>query len=148
MSRPIASPPNLIRPSENTRYHIDYDWWDRSGQDLHLYLLGHLCETHRSEFSGVTDSGERIEWIDPVTGQVLLVDGLTYTFMTHCSQQADFVSERTSMVDAVFRVLLASGNRPMTPKELSEITGRPSEMILKTLSGKTIYKGLRPASDA
>jgi hypothetical protein len=143
LPRPTV-PGNLVRPTLETRYHIDYDWWARSKGDLELYMAQHLCAAHRVELSGNPGSDIRHEWIDPKTGQILQVDNLQYVLLTHCSLQPDYISERATLVDAVFRAFLAGGNRPMTPVELSERIGRPAETILRTLSGDEIYRGLRP----
>jgi hypothetical protein len=48
------------------------------------------------------------------------------------------------MVDAVFRTLLANGNEPMTPLDISDVTNRPAETILRTIAGPQVYKGVRP----
>jgi hypothetical protein len=148
VSRPPAPSSNLVKPTSETRFHIDYEWWKRSGQDLRLYMMGHLCEEHREAFAASAEAENPVlDWIDPVSGQVTRVGRLTYALLSHCSQQPDYIVERTSMVDAVFRTLLAAGNRAMTPVELAERTGRSADTILRTLSGKTIYKGLRPVLD-
>ena len=145
MSRPSAPAPNLTKPSLETLFHIDYDWWQRAGQDLRLYMIGHLCEQHREEYAVPSEKDNVVvDWVDPLTGQVRQVDQLTYVLLSHCSLQLDYVTERTSLIDAVFRCLLAAGNRPMTTGELAERTGRSANTILRTLSGRTIYKGLRP----
>jgi hypothetical protein len=143
-SRPTVPSPSLTRPTLDTRFHIDYDWWERSGQELRLYLLQQLCEEHRQEFTAESEDDSILDWIDPETGRVTQVNKLNYTLLSHCSRQPDFVTERTALVDAVFRVLLSSGNLPMTAQELAQRTGRSADMILKTLSGRTVYKGLRP----
>lgn len=146
-SRPPVPSSSLTRLTLETRFHIDYDWWEHSGQELRLYLLQHLCEPHRHEFAMESPDDVRLDWVDPQTGRVMTVDRLNFVLLTHCSRQPDFVTERTALVDAVFRVLLSSGNLPMTPAELAVRTGRSADMILKTLSGKTVYKGLRPVSE-
>jgi hypothetical protein len=107
-------------------------------------MIEHLCPEHREQFASARVGRASVEWIDPKTGQVVRVDPLHYALLTHCSRQPDYISERTSLVDAVFRALLAVGNRPTTPVELAERTGRSAETILRTLSGDTIYRGLRP----
>src|SRR5687767_12129642 len=109
-------------------------------------MAQHLCSEHR-EGASAFKSDER-DWIDPATGQVVRVDELRYTLLAHCSLQPDYITERTSLVDAVFRALLAGGNRPMTPIELAEKTGRSADTILRTLSGDVIYRGLRPQINA
>jgi hypothetical protein len=146
VSRPSIPTTNLIRPTANTRFHIDYDWWERSGQELRLYLLQHLCEEHRHEFALDTRDELVFDWVDPETGRVVRVNRLMYALHSHCSRLPEYVTERTALVDAVFRILLASGNQPMTAQELAQRTGRAADMIQRTLSGKTVYKGLRPIS--
>jgi hypothetical protein len=106
-------------------------------------MLQHLCEAHRQELANDEPQVE-VDWVDPETGEVKRVGYLNYTLLKHCSQQPDYITERTSLVDAVFRALLAVGNRPLTPVELAAYTRRPADMILRTLSGRTVYKGLRP----
>lgn len=143
MPRPSV-PSNLVRPTLDTLFHIDYGWWESAGRDLDLYMSQHLCDEHRAELGDHPDKSTRLDWVDPATGQVLRVDKVQYTLLTHCSLQPDYVTERTSLVDGVFRALLAVGNRPMTPVELAERTSRSADTILRTLSGDEVYRGLRP----
>ena len=86
-----------------------------------------------------------MDWIDSVTGEVRPVDGIEHALMSHCALQPDFVSERTALVEAVFRLFLVNGNEPMSAEELAERLHRPAETILRTLAGPRIYRGLRPA---
>jgi hypothetical protein len=90
---------------------------------------------------------EKVDWVDPDTAEVQQVDGLQHVLITHCAKEPDFISERTALVDAVFRIFLANGNTPLTPVELAERLGRPPETILRTLSGMRVYKGLRPCPE-
>ncbi len=143
MPRPTV-PSNLVRPTLETPFYIDYEWWARSSRDLELYMTEHLCDTHRQELTAAKSATNGLDWIDPETGQVRQVDAVNYALLTHCSLQPDYITERTSLVDAVFRALLASGNRPMTPVELADRTHRSADTILRTLSGEKIYRGLRP----
>jgi hypothetical protein len=48
------------------------------------------------------------------------------------------------LVDAVFRLFLANGNTPLNAVELGEELGRQPNIILRTLSGTRVYRGLRP----
>jgi hypothetical protein len=107
-------------------------------------MTQHLCEEHRELFLSTEDTTELRDWIEPETGLVLRVNALQYALLTHCSLQPDYITERMSLVDAVFRAFLARGNHPMNPVDLAERTGRPAATILKTLSGEEIYRGLRP----
>ena len=64
--------------------------------------------------------------------------------MTHCAHQPEFLTEHTAIVEAVFRLFLTNENAPMTSEELGARLNRSPEMILRTLSGPRVYKGLRP----
>jgi hypothetical protein len=135
-----------LKSPTHVKYHIDYDWWNKSNRDLRVYLQSHLCVEHQSVFSSYIGQ-EVVDWIDPRTAEVRQVDGLEHTLNSHCSLQPDYISPHTSIVDAVFRVFLANGNSPMTAEELAGRIGRSSETIQRTLGGNRVYKGIRPVAD-
>jgi len=134
---------SLVKPTIHTRYHIDFAWWSKNDRDWRVYLQNNLCPNHQEIFQNISD-GEMVDWVDPETAEVQSVDGLQHTLISHCAKQPGFITERTALVDAVFRLFLANGNIPMNCVELGEKLGRPSDVILKTLSGTRVYKGLRP----
>jgi hypothetical protein len=88
---PKFKPPQLIRPTLDTPFHIDYDWWDRAKRDLRVYLRSHLCSEHRSVFESHADT-EEIDWIDEDTAEVTRVDGLQHVLRIHCSLQRDYIT--------------------------------------------------------
>lgn len=134
----------LIRPTLDTRFHIDYSWWDRAGRDLDVYLRSHMCEEHRESF-GELDPGAKVDHIDPATAEVSRVDGVQHVLISHCSQQPGYLTQQTSLVNAIFRVFLSNGNTPQSPRDLGDLLGRPAQTILRTLSsGSRVYKGIRP----
>lgn len=137
--------PSLVKPSINTPFHIDFDWWKKSERDWHVYLRSLLCAEHQEAFANI-EEGQTIDWVDPVTAEVKPVAGVQNALMTHCVKQPDFLTQQTALVEAVFRLFLANGNVPMTSKDLSEKVNRPAETILRTLAGARVYKGIRPAS--
>jgi hypothetical protein len=136
-------PHSLIKPILDTPFHIDIDWWKRSDQNWRVYLFNCLCEEHQQAFKD-SDRDVSIDWIDRKTAEVVQVNGLQHTLMTHCAKQDDFLSTHTALVDSVFRVFIANGNSPLSPTELAESVGKPAITILRTLSGPKVYKGLRP----
>ncbi len=133
----------LVRPSLETRFHIDYEWWDRADRDLEIYLRSHLCSEHQKQFADL-DAGIEVDFVDPETAAVTRVGGIEHALISHCSRQDDYVTPQTSLVNAVFRVFSANGNRPLTAVELGERLNRPPRTILRTLSGPRVYKGIRP----
>jgi hypothetical protein len=133
-----------IKPNLETKFHIDFDWWERKERDLRIYLQSHLCSDCKVIYTNHRGS-EEVDWIDPDTAEVTRVDALWQSLRTHCSQRPDFITETTPLTDAVFRVFLANGNTPLSATELHEILGRHTpETILRTLGSRKIYKGIRP----
>jgi hypothetical protein len=133
---------SLLKPNIQTPFHIDFDWWQQNETDWHVHLRSLLCETHQAMYGSV-EMGQLIDHVDTVTAEVRQIDGLQHALIAHCAQQEDFLDAHTALVDAVFRVLLANGNSPMNSTELAIRLGKSPEIILKTLSGPRVYKGIR-----
>jgi hypothetical protein len=133
----------LLKPTRSTQFHIDYDWWQRADRELRVYLQSHLCTEHQAVYVA-SNSPDLVDWIDPDTAEVRRVDGLQHTLRSHCAGMPGYLTEHTSLVDAVFRVFLANGNQPLSPDELAERIHRSADTILRTLAGQRVYKGLRP----
>ncbi|MBE2272615.1 MAG: hypothetical protein IAE80_30555 [Anaerolinea sp.] len=137
-----VKPSLLVKPTLDTRYHIDYSWWERSDEDLRTYLLSHLSPEQRERLNQSAES-RQVDYIDPDTGIVTKLDELQLAIRA-ASNEPDFINPHTSVVDSIFRVFLANGNKPLNSKQISEYIGRPASLVLKTLSGGRIYKGIRP----
>ncbi|HZY43433.1 MAG TPA: hypothetical protein VFF70_01685 [Anaerolineae bacterium] len=133
----------FTKPTLDTRYHIDFDWWDKADRNLRVYLRSHLCEEHRALYADSVETTEEIDWIDPQTAEVKRLDGLRLQMLTHCSKQPDFIAPHTSIIDAAFRVFLTNNNESLSARELGEKINRDPELILRTLGGKQVYQGLR-----
>ena len=144
----LAQPSNArVKPTLDTKFHVDYQWWEREGRDLRAYLITHLPQEQRAAFVEADPQSEAmIDWIDPDTAEVLRVDSLRMA-LQQAARRPDYISEHTTLVDAVFRVFLANGNRPLSPNELGERIHRPPMTVLRTLAGREIYKGLRPITE-
>ncbi|KXK12072.1 MAG: hypothetical protein UZ14_CFX002002425 [Chloroflexi bacterium OLB14] len=134
---------SLIKPNTKTPFHIDFEWWQQHERDWHVFLRSFLCEEHQQTFAEV-EEGEAIDWIDPETAEVKQVDGVQHALISHCALLPEFLSERTTLVEAVFRTFLANGNIPMSTEELGKRLGKPADTILRTLAGARVYRGLRP----
>ena len=136
--------PSLLKPTLQTPFHIDFQWWKQNERDWHIFLRSLLCADHQEVFANM-EEGQLIDWIDPVTAEVKPVDGIENALMSHCALEPEFVNARTSLVEAVFRVFLINGNVPMSAEDLSVRLNRPADTILRTLAGPRVYRGLRPA---
>ncbi len=139
-------PTSLVRPTLDTPFQVDFAWWQENDRDWKVFLRRLLCPEHRAQWAQQADD-EVIDWVDPDTAEVHPVDALQHVVMTHCALQPDFLSENVPLVEAIFRVLLAAGNTPMTPVELGERLQRPPTTILRTLSGRRVYYGIRPVQE-
>ena len=91
--------------------------------------------------------GERVALSDAKTGEVRRVVASQYLFQNYFSCPGNDMAMQGSIVDAVFSVLLANGNQPMTISEIAERVQRPSELLMKTFGGSQIYHGIRPLFD-
>lgn len=136
--------PSLVRPTLQTPYHIDFNWWQQNERSWRIHLLGYLSPEHQQAFRGENAEQQTFDVIDPETAEVRQVDGLQYLLMTHYAQRPGFITEVSSLVECIFRLFLATGNVPLTPTEMAERLNRPAETILRTLSGGQIYRGIRP----
>lgn len=133
------------RPTVDTKFHIDYDWWQSSGRNFRLYLLEQLCEQCKQRFATHRET-ETVDWVNPDTGEVTEADALLQCLKNMCAQQPDFIDPRVPLTAAVFRVFLLNDNTPLSSRELHEtITWKMPDTILSTLAGRTTYLGLRPA---
>ena len=134
---------SLIKPTLDTPFHVDFTWWKEHDNNWRLYLHSCLCQEHQETFSDL-ESDSAMDWINPKTAEIQQVDGLQNILISHCAKQPQFINDHTTLVDAVFRALMANGNIPMTPVELGGKLQRPADTILRTISGPRVYRGLRP----
>ncbi|MBK9208550.1 MAG: hypothetical protein IPL71_09695 [Anaerolineales bacterium] len=134
---------SLLKPSIKTPFHIDFEWWKQNERDWHIFLRSLLCAEHQEAFVNIEED-EMIDWIDPETAEVKPVDGIQHALMSHCALQPEFSSDRTAVVEAVFRIFLINGNIPMSAEDIAKRLNRSADTILKTISGPRVYRGLRP----
>jgi hypothetical protein len=142
VSKPKLS--SLLKPTVETPFQIDFDWWMEHDRSWRVHLRSCLCEEHQemyADFSG----DEKVDWIDPETAEVQIVDGLQHTLISHCAKDEDFITEHTTLTESLFRLFLSNGNQPLSPAELAEELDRQPGKILQTISGPRVYKGIRPA---
>jgi hypothetical protein len=134
---------SLIKPTTDTPFHIDFTWWMQTDNNWHVFLSSLLCPEHQKLFENYSNN-DKVDWIDGETAEIHTVDGLQHVVMTHCAKQPGFLTNNTMLVDSVFRIFLSNGNSPLSSKDLSSIINRQPDIILRTLSGGTVFKGLRP----
>lgn len=139
--------PNILaKPTLDTRYHIDYDWWDHNTDEkLRPYLISHLPPEVRERFNAQSLHEDRqVDYVDPDTGEISKLDALSLA-LRQATQAPDFL-EGASMVDGVFRVFLRNGNQPASVREIAEQIQTDPKRVLDLL--KKVYKGIRPYTES
>lgn len=136
------------RPSLDTKFHIDYDWWKASGKDVRVAVRSQMCSECQDRYPDHRNT-ESVDWVDPETAEVVRADALLQCLRTECAGKPGFIGHGNSLITNVFRIFLLNGNQPLTPQELHEqISWQDPSAILRTLVGGTVYLGLRPTSEA
>ena len=133
------------RPTLDTPFHIDWDWWAQSGRNYRLDIYSQLCEECRGRFPSPLDV-EEVDWVDPDTAEVVRADALLTCLRRFCLEDPDYVNPSLPLAAAVFRVFLANGNKPLSANDLHEqLPWRPARTILRILGGRQTHYGIRPA---
>lgn len=135
---------SLVKPTLDTPYHIDFEWWSDHDREWRVYLRSLLSAEDQEKFAEIINGDDLIDWVDPETAEVHQVDGLQHVVITQAAQKDDFLDAHTAMVEALFRLLLKNGNAPMTVVEMGEELERDPKQILRMLSGVRVYRGIRP----
>ena len=141
MKRPSPKASSYKRPTADTRFQIDYNWWEEEGLDMKTYLYSRLPAGEEVTFDGDFDE---VDLVDLQTGEVKRVDGFEYVLQTQIGQMTSDYTARVPLAEAVFYALLANANQPMTALVLAEKVGRSPDVILKTVAGPKVYLGIRP----
>ena len=132
----------LFRPTENTKFHIDYSWFEKNGQDVRV--LVYKCLTPEQQERLGSNTTETYDYVDELTGEVERIDRMVHMLQTESATDPNFVTARTPVFEAAFRVFLLNRNQPLTALELSERMGRKPSEVLAQLSGRSVYNGIRP----
>lgn len=136
-----------FRPTADTKFHIDYDWWEESGRDFRLYLRDQLCPECRERFDDHRNT-EDVDWVDPESGEVHRTDALWECLRTRCANDPDYINEHLPISSACFRIFLANDNAALSPNELHQLLPwKSAHTILQTLGGRQVYLGLRPVRE-
>ena len=119
------------------RWFIDLDWLEQHNRSFFILAQGCLCPQCRERLEG---GKEGISAAD-----------LLSNIKDCCSKTPEFVTDRSPILESIFRLFLANGNQPLDleqlGKQLSEWCGdtyRTSAEILSRLLGNEHYYGLRP----
>ncbi len=133
----------LLRPTENTPFHIDYSWFEKNGQDVNVLIYKCLTPEQQERLAGLP-ADEALDFVDEATGEVRRVTRALQMIRAERAGDATFISARLPLAESVFRVFLLNDNEPLTPIELAARIGRKPSEILAQLGGRAVYNGIRP----
>ena len=120
-----------VKPTLQTKFHIDFTWWPKQRLALKADLAAHLCPEAQELWAQADEADQNFDWIDPDTGEVFNIDLLWYLIHT----------------TAILCTFVANNNAPLTPAELHEkLQKKTPELILRTIGGRKVYKGIRPVT--
>ena len=145
----LKKPPATIpaKPTEDTLFHIDRSWWEKENRSFRLEVEK-ICNELGQSLPPDGDTSELVDWVHPETAAIARVDQLMYHLLSQCAPLESFITPQTTLIEAVFRSLLAEGNLPMTATQVGNRIGKSPKTILTTLAGGRIYKGIKPYSES
>lgn len=114
-----------LQPQEETRYFIDFQWYEQRELVFSTVAQARLCPSCGSKLATFVD--ERYPVIDPKTKRVAF-EFRRVPFAANplpiirdcCSRSRDYITPETPLLEAIFRVFLANGNQPMTMSTVRE----------------------------
>ena len=131
----------VITEEVSPRWFLDFDWYQQNNRSL-LVLTQHCrCRNHQEQIG--TGKSE------------VSTSDLIATIRDCCSQEPEFITIRLPILENVFRLILANGNKPLDLEELGNQlrerlggdTYRTSPEMLSRLLSNDRYYGLRQVAD-
>lgn len=112
-------------PAEARRYRIDREWFPRHDLSFAAVVRGRMDEACRAKLG--MEVTERLPQFDQTTGKMRMEERRT-TFgedpvrviREHCGKARSYITRDMPTLEAVFRILLARSNEPMTLEQVRE----------------------------
>lgn len=106
------------------RYHINLDWHQRNGRSFRVLMESRLCPSCRDLLG--TEVEDRVATVKR-KGEVVH-EVRTVPFPANpiaqvrdcCSKYKEYIRPNMPLREAIFRVVLASGNQPLNTEEISQ----------------------------
>ena len=91
---------SFVKPTIETPFHIDFDWWKETDSNWRVFLFSFLCEKHQIDYKDKNDSF-KIDVVDIETAEVNPVDGLRFSLMNHCAQRENFIPTNLPLIGRI-----------------------------------------------
>lgn len=132
-----------LRATVDTRFHIDLSWWEKQNKDIRVFLKDLLCAECRDDVGDLSDV-KIVDMIDPETAEITRMDAIWEAIRACCSLQPGYITLDTPLLEGIFRLFLANGNKPLSVLELhGRLDKKPPETILRMLTKGRVYLGIR-----
>lgn len=136
----------FFRPTENTHFHIDYGWFEKNGQDVNV-LINKCLTPEQIERLADEPLNEQLDVVDEQTGEVQRVTRAVQFIREERANDPDFISVKTPVSEALFRIFLLNNNQPLSAADLAARINRKPEEILRQFGGRVVYNGIRAVSE-
>jgi len=51
------------KPTVDTKFHIDFDWWEEKGHNFRVHLFSNLCKSCQERYKDYQET-DLVDWID------------------------------------------------------------------------------------
>ncbi len=133
----------FFRPTEDTEFHIDYGWFEIQHQDVNVLIYKCLSPDQRDRL-GEQREPRMLDFVDEASGEVSRTSQVLHMIRTENARDPGFVSAKTPVFEAAFRLFLMNDNKPLTARALAERMGRKPMDVLAQVGGRAVYNGIRP----
>jgi hypothetical protein len=132
----------LARSDTKTLFHIDTEWFERTGRDLREEMHNAICDECRALYPTPADA-RVVDRVNPKTAEITRMDSLWECLADHCGHLPGFITPVMPLTAAMFRAFLANNNKPLTPEQLHKRIGKSNAVaILRVLMGAEIENGV------
>jgi len=114
----------MMQEEDRPRYYIDENWYNEHSRSFRTMALERLCDSCKHKLG--TETQERVPTIDARGRVVFELRSVPFAqnplsvIRSCCSKRREYISGETPLAEAIFRVMLASGNQPMESDRLRE----------------------------
>jgi hypothetical protein len=134
----------ISRTDTQTLFHIDLDWFAKTGRDMREEMYESFCDECRGYYPSL-ESTRAVDRVHPQTAEVTHVDALWECLVDHCGLLPAFITPSLPIKTAIFRAFLAAANQPMSSEQLYKRIGKSNPAgILKLLTTGDIENGILP----
>lgn len=122
-------------PKEAVRFAVDFDAMEASGRSSAFFVRSRMCADAQRKFDG-TAAGQLKDYLKLIS--------------TECTGKPDFIGPATPLSEAVFRLILAANNRPLSIREIQDglteawstviyMKDLSEELLMRLLDGPNSY---------